>query len=385
MASQTFKVPSSEVPGYSAIYRNSLFKDGTQGSEFSHITTACELFRHHLAIAPKAEFMGTRRFNPADGSFGAYEWLTTSDIAELIEDFGSGLDHVFTKYAADSKGHGTQQALGMYANNRYEWFVAEFGAFRSRRYTVGICDAVDVQSAEYPINHAELSVIACSIDKIPHMLDRLAGTPSVRVIISMDRLDLSRPNNLTQAFCTATAGASLRKRAAALGIMLLDMDEVLKMGRAKPTVAQLPAPSDIGVLCYTSGTTGVMKGVLLTHDGMINGSRASHFSFRYSHTTYLSFAPLAHCMDRYVIYMMMFGGVRIGFGMGDRARIVEDIQVLRPNIMLGIPQFLTALYERMARATIRAKGMTGVVSRIAYRSKRQRLAATGELHHPLLD
>ncbi|KAJ2821686.1 medium-chain fatty acid-CoA ligase faa2, partial [Coemansia sp. 'formosensis'] len=265
------------------------------------------------------------------------------------------------------------------------WFVAEYGAFRSRRYTVGICDAVDVQTAEYPINHAELSIIACSIDKIPRMLDRMAGTPSVRVIISMDRLDLSRPNNLTQALCAATAGTALRKRAAALGITLLDMDEVLEMGRAKPTVAQLPAPSDIGVLCYTSGTTGVMKGVLLTHDGMINASRASHFSFRYTDTTYLSFAPLAHCMDRYVIYMMMFGGVRIGFGMGDRARIVEDIRVLRPNIMLGIPQFLTALYERMARATIRAKGMTGVVSRIAYRSKRQRLASKGKLDHPLWD
>ncbi|KAJ2826393.1 hypothetical protein FBU31_003455 [Coemansia sp. 'formosensis'] len=72
MASQTFKVPSSEVPGYSAIYRNSLFKDGTQGSEFSHITTARELFQHHLAMAPKAEFMGTRRFDPADGTFGEF-------------------------------------------------------------------------------------------------------------------------------------------------------------------------------------------------------------------------------------------------------------------------------------------------------------------------
>ncbi|KAJ2836918.1 medium-chain fatty acid-CoA ligase faa2 [Coemansia sp. 'formosensis'] len=385
MATQTFKVPSSEVPGYSAIYRNSLFKDGTQGSELSHITTAYELFQHHLAIAPKAEFMGTRRFNPVDGSFGEYEWLTTNDIAELVEDFGSGLDHVFTKYAADAKGHGTQQPLGMYANNRYEWFVAEFGAFRSRRYTVGICDAVDVQSAEYTINQAELKVIACSIDKIPRMLDRMASTPSVRVIISMDPLDLSRPNNLTQAFCAATAGPSLRKRAAALGITLLDMDEVLELGRTTPTVAQPPAPSDICVMCYTSGTTGVMKGVLLTHDGMINAGRSSHLSFRYTDTTYLSFIPLAHCMDRYAIYMLMHGGVRIGFITGDRTRIVEDIQVLRPTILVGFPLLLIGIYERMTAATIRAKGVVGALSRIAYRSKRQRLASKGKLDHPLWD
>ncbi|KAJ2833101.1 medium-chain fatty acid-CoA ligase faa2 [Coemansia furcata] len=385
MVSQTFKVPSSEVPGYSAIYRNSLFKDGTQGSELSHITTAYELFQHHLAIAPKTEFMGTRRFDPADGFLDEYEWLTTSDIAELVEDFGSGLEHVFAKYAADAKGHGTQQPLGMYANNRYEWFVAEFGAFRSRRYTVGICDVVEIQAAEYTINHSELKVIACSIDKIPRMLDRMAGTPSVRVIISMDRLDCSRPNHLTQAFCAETAGPALRKRAAALGITLLDMDEVLELGRTTPTVAQPPAPSDICVMCYTSGTTGVMKGVLLTHDGMVNASRSSHFSFRYTDTTYLSVTLLAHSMDRYVVYMLMYGGVRIGFGTGDRTRIVEDIQVLRPTVMVGFPRLLVAVYERMAAATIRANGMTGVLSRIAYQSKRQRLAATGELHHPLWD
>ncbi|KAJ2811570.1 medium-chain fatty acid-CoA ligase faa2, partial [Coemansia sp. 'formosensis'] len=82
MATQTYKIPSSEIPGYSAIYRNNLFKDGTHGSEFSEITTAYELFQHHLAIAPKTEFLGTRQFNPADGSFGAYEWLTTTDVAE---------------------------------------------------------------------------------------------------------------------------------------------------------------------------------------------------------------------------------------------------------------------------------------------------------------
>ncbi|KAJ2833103.1 medium-chain fatty acid-CoA ligase faa2 [Coemansia furcata] len=385
MTSQTFKVPSSEVPGYSAIYRNSLFKDGTLGTEFSEITTAYELFQHYLAKEPKTEFMGTRRFNPADGSFGEYEWLTTNDIAELVEDFGSGLDHVFTKYAADAKGHGTQQPLGVYANNRYEWLVAEFGAFRSRRYPVGICDAVDVQSAEYSINQAELKVIACSIDKIPRMLDRMAGTPSVRVIISMDPLDLSRPNRLTQAFCAATAGPTLRKRAAALGITLLDMDEVLELGRTTPTVAQPPAPSDICVMCYTSGTTGVMKGVMLTHNGLVNASRSSHFSFRLTDTTYLSFIPLAHVMDRYAIYMMMHGGVRIGFITSDRTGIVEDIKALRPTILVGFPLLLIGIYERMTAATIRAKGVVGALSRVAYRSKRQRLAKKGELHHPLWD
>ncbi|KAJ2884557.1 medium-chain fatty acid-CoA ligase faa2 [Coemansia aciculifera] len=384
MTMQTFKVPSSEVPGYSAIYRNSLFKDGTHGGEFAHITTAYELFQHHLAIAPKSEFLGTRQFNPADGSFGAYEWLTTTEVAEYVDEFGSGLDHVFAKYAPDVKGYGTQQPLGMYANNRYEWTVAEFGAFRSRRYTVGICDSVDVESAEYVINNADLSIVVCSIDKIPRMFDRMSITPSLRVIICMDRLDCSRPNPVMQAFCAESA-AALRKRAVELGITLLDMDEVLEMGRATPTTACPPTPSDICTMCYTSGTTGVNKGVLLTHQGLIHGSRSCHLSLRFSDTTHLSLIPLAHCMDRYATYTFMYGGVRVGFANGDRALIVNDIQELRPTVLVGFPLLLNGIYESMSKATIGAKGVTGALSRMAYRSKKKRLASTGNLSHGLWD
>ncbi|KAJ2040525.1 medium-chain fatty acid-CoA ligase faa2 [Coemansia sp. RSA 2337] len=384
MTIQTFKVPSSEVPGYSAIYRNSLSKDGTHGGEFAHITTAHELFQHQLAIAPKSEFLGTRQFNPADGSFGAYEWLTTTDAAEYVEDFGSGLDHVFAKYAPDAKGYGGQQALGMYANNRYEWTVAEFGAFRSRRFTVGICDSVNVGSAEYIINHAEISVVVCSIDKIPRMLDRISITPSLRVIICMDRLDCSRINSVTQAFCAESAGL-LRKRAVELGITLLDMDEVLEMGRATPTTAQPPTPTDICTMCYTSGTTGEQKGVLLTHQGLIHGSRSCHLSLRFSDTTHLSLIPLAHCMDRYATYTFMYGGVRVGYANGDRALIANDIQELRPTVLVGFPLLLNGIYESMSKATIGAKGVTGALSRMAYRSKKKRLAATGNLSHGLWD
>ncbi|KAJ2831785.1 medium-chain fatty acid-CoA ligase faa2 [Coemansia sp. 'formosensis'] len=385
MATQTYKIPSSEIPGYSAIYRNNLFKDGTQGSEFSEITTAYELFQHHLAIAPKTEFMGTRQFNPADGSFGAYEWLTTTDVAEYVEEFGSGLDHVFSKYAPDSSRASGQQPLGIFSSNRTEWLLTEFSAFRSRRYSVGVCDSSGVEYSEYIINHAELSVVVCSIDKIPRMLDRIALIPGLRVVISMDRLDCSRPNSVTQALSAETAGSSLRKRAAALGITLLDMDEVLEMGRATPTTAQPPTPSDMCTMCYSSGTTGAQKGVLIHHDGFINAVRGVHLALRLTDSTYLSFMSLVHCMDRYGIYMLMFGGVRVGFFSGDRARIVDDMQVLRPTVLFAFPLLLNIIHDGMTKATIGARGIKGFLSRVAYRSKQKHLASTGRLSHGLWD
>ncbi|KAJ2580528.1 medium-chain fatty acid-CoA ligase faa2, partial [Coemansia sp. RSA 1836] len=311
---------------------------------------------------------------------------TTTDVAEYVEDFGSGLDHVFAKYASDTQGAAAgQQPLGILSINRAEWLLAEFSACRSRRYTVGINDGAGVTCAEHMINHADVSVIVCSLDKIPRMFDRIAQTPGLRVVISMDRLDCSRVSSVIQAFCAETADIALRKRAKDLGIILLDMDEVLEMGRATPTTAQPPTPDNIYTICYTSGTTSSQKGVVISHRGFIHAVRGTYLTLHYTDATYMSYASLSHSMDRYAIHMLMYGGVRIGFFAGDFTRIVEDMQELRPTIIFAFPMLLNAIYKRVAKATIGAGGIKGMLSRFAYRSKQKRIASTGNLKHALWD
>ncbi|KAJ2322804.1 medium-chain fatty acid-CoA ligase faa2, partial [Coemansia sp. RSA 2673] len=155
----SYKIPSSEVPGYSAIYRNVNYKDGSHGDTYAHITTLYELFQHQVSLAPKGEFLGTRQFNPADGTFGKYEWLTATETAEMVEEFGSGLDHVFAKHAPNAPGLNGQQPLGLFSINRAEWLVGELSAFRTRRYSVGLCDTVGVEYSEHIVRQGEVSVV----------------------------------------------------------------------------------------------------------------------------------------------------------------------------------------------------------------------------------
>ncbi|KAJ2006307.1 medium-chain fatty acid-CoA ligase faa2 [Coemansia thaxteri] len=381
----TFKVPSSEVPGYSAIYRNDNYKDGTFGNEYAHITTLYELFQHQLAIAPKSKFLGTRQYNPADDSFGQYEWLTTTEAAEIVDDFGSGLDHVFKKYAPDAPGIGEQQPVGLYSLNRAEWLLGELSAFRSRRYSVGVCDTVGVEYAEHIVRKTELCVAVASLEKIPRMLDRMAHTPGLRVIISMDRLDCSQPRVDTQAFCAKTTSVELRARATALGLVLLDMQEVIEMGRAEPTLAQPPAPSDLCSLFSSSGTTGAQKCILVPHSAFVHATKSFHLMMRFSDSTYVSFAVIAHCLERCAIYMCMYGGAHIGFYSGDYARLLEDMQVLRPTLIISIPVVLNRMYDSLVKTTMGEAGFSGTLLRMAHRSKLKKLTAGRGAHHMLWD
>ncbi|KAJ2890136.1 medium-chain fatty acid-CoA ligase faa2, partial [Coemansia aciculifera] len=138
-AMRSYLVPNSTEPGYSAIMRNSAFKDGMTTDRYDGVATLYELIQRALRLYPDAPFIGTRKFDTMTRTFGEYEWVSTSEASKLIDDFGSGLDLVYAKYVP--KGDATkedQEPLGIYSINRAEWLLAEAAGFRSRRYSVAL-------------------------------------------------------------------------------------------------------------------------------------------------------------------------------------------------------------------------------------------------------
>lgn len=68
------------------------------------------------------------------------------------------------------------------------------------------------------------------------------------------------------------------------------------------TSSQAPKPTDICTICYTSGTTGNPKGVMLTHGNIMSAISASLLQLSDHRPKYsdvlISFLPLAHMLER---------------------------------------------------------------------------------------
>jgi len=109
---------------------------------------------------------------------------------------------------------------------------------------------------------------------------------------------------------------------AAAGVSVTTFDDAIAKGAALKRAPTPPAPSDLAVIMYTSGTTGLPKGVMITHSnilaamaGLLGRMEGYGITTETGTTeTYLAYLPLAHIMEM-VCEMAVYGfGARVAFG-----------------------------------------------------------------------
>ncbi len=98
-------------------------------------------------------------------------------------------------------------------------------------------------------------------------------------------------------------------------------------------------PDDPVTLLYTSGTTGIPKGVVVTHSSVAYELAAIRaVGNARPRTRWVSYLPLAHIAERmFTLYLAMDGGWHVHF-CPDSTMLVPTIGVVRPTAFFGVPR-----------------------------------------------
>ncbi|XP_070427223.1 long-chain-fatty-acid--CoA ligase 6 isoform X9 [Equus przewalskii] len=123
-------------------------------------------------------------------------------------------------------------------------------------------------------------------------------------------------------------------------------------GQRNHRVPVPPKPSDLSIVCFTSGTTGNPKGAMLTHgnvvadfSGFLKVTESQWAPTRAD--VHVSYLPLAHMFERMVQSVVYCHGGRVGFFQGDIRLLSDDMKALCPTIFPVVPRLLNRMYDKI--------------------------------------
>ncbi len=122
-------------------------------------------------------------------------------------------------------------------------------------------------------------------------------------------------------------------------------------------IRQQVQPTDVATIIHTSGSTGVPKGVVLTHRNLISQVHGAmeRFPVDPAHDRAFSCLPLAHVFERMVMYNYVAQGVPVYFA-DDIKKIGELMREVKPTVMTMVPRLIEKLHARIEKQVADAHG-----------------------------
>ena len=259
---------------------------------------------------------------------GSYEPISHRAVAERVRRVALGLREL---------GLAAGDRVGILAENRPEWALADFGCLTAGITDVPVYPTLPADQVQYILADAGVRALFVSTaeqaakivavrDRLP-VLEHVVGFPAG----ALPGCDLTFAELERRGAAAETPERAARYRAEALAV----------------------GPHDLATLIYTSGTTGVPKGVMLTHDNfhsnVVAASRAVPFEGK---DTALSFLPLSHVLERMAgHYLMWHTGTCIAYAESIDT-VPADMQLVQPSLMISVPRLYEKMYARVLESAL---------------------------------
>ncbi len=234
-------------------------------------------------------------------------------------------------------GVGHDEKVNILSTTNLKWIQLDFASVGIGSVTVGIYPSNLAEDCAYIINHSEAVIIFCEneeqLNKVLSVRSKLktlkhivlmSGTPRVEGVMSWDEF-LATGSKVTDA--------QLDERANAI------------------------KSDDVASIVYTSGTTGVPKGAMITHDNLVftSWSACESLTTEPGYATLL-FLPLAHVFARIIVYVCMRAGVTTSIA-ESLEKVSDNLKEVRPHFFGSVPRIYEKVYEKITSGVQDAGGV----------------------------
>ncbi|MAW89388.1 MAG: long-chain fatty acid--CoA ligase [Phyllobacteriaceae bacterium] len=258
-----------------------------------------------------------------------------------------------TAIGLSALGFGPGDRIAVAGEDTPQWLFADLGAQMAGGACLGVYPTNPWPELQYIVRHSRARIVVCGdqeqTDKVIEARRREGGLPDVTHIIAIDMKGMRQydePGLMSFDDLIALG----RQREAELGALI---DRQIDSGKA----------DDVAIIVYTSGTTGMPKGAMLTHGNMLHSASrmaAIHKLDRQNYSV-LCYLPLCHVAERsFSTVMQLVTGCTVSFAESVDT-VVVNLREIAPRGFLGVPR----IWEKMLQAVLyRVKDTTPFQRRV---------------------
>nr|XP_043621534.1 long chain acyl-CoA synthetase 8 [Erigeron canadensis] len=333
-------------------------------------TTLAALFEQSCKKHSQLRFLGTRKLidrsfiSGSDGRkfeklhLGEYQWESFGQVFERVCSFASGLIQL---------GHDPDTRIAIFSDTRAEWLIAFEGCFRQNITVVTIYASLGDDALIHSLNETKVSTLICDSKLLKKVASVSSSLKTVKNVIYFDNDNVEAVNNIGDW-------------------KISSFSEVESMGQKNPVNARLPIKKDVAVIMYTSGSTGLPKGVMMTHGNIVATAAAvmTVIPNLGPSDVYIAYLPLAHIFELAAETVMLTAGTPIGYSsaltLTDTSNKIKkgtmgDASMLKPTLMASVPAILDRVRDGVVKKVEEKGGLTTKLFNLAY--KRRLMAIEG--------
>jgi len=241
--------------------------------------------------------------------------LTYKELEDRIEHFASGLQSLGVK-----KG----DFICIFSESNGLWCSADQAIMRCGAVTTPRGTSATLEELNFIINHSECRGLVLQNEKIlKKMMPVLTKVSLSFIIMLFDK------------------GEEAKKE---LKTPIYTYDEILEMGKGHKFVKPEMCLDDVSTMLYTSGTTGMPKGVLLTHKNILSQYPCVDYGFKSKPgENTLQILPIWHSYERTAQMYYLSKCCHMYFT--NISGLKKDLVRFKPDTLMSVPRIWDAVYE----------------------------------------
>ncbi|MFA6322807.1 MAG: long-chain fatty acid--CoA ligase [Candidatus Buchananbacteria bacterium] len=248
----------------------------------------------------------------------AYLSISFSELENKIKTLAKGFFNLGLK-----KG----ERLAILSENRPEWVMADLAALSLGAVVVPVHTTLSPGIIKHILENSGSRMILVSsqeqFNKLLLVAKEISGLEAI-IYANLDQTDFG---NLSQK--------------------IISFNEVLNSGQEiKTEMADQVQAGDLASIIYTSGTTALPKGVMLTHHNLMFDAEAAVTAVAVDEKDILlSFLPLSHVLERTAGYYapLVCRGSCIAYAESPKT-LVNNLREIKPTILVAVPRIFEKVH-----------------------------------------